>query len=525
MKIPFSIVLEWLQQYKCDFFKTDNSSSFRAVHLLPDSIDDMRNDVLYVGYLSDATKNNMHTHEYTYICVNDQFSDYSELNEILPRAIIIENIALSDLFNSLQNLFEKYNDWEHQMYECLMKDDALQSILDISENFCGNHISITDSIFRLIAYTKNITCDDSVAVKLITNGFHDAETLTLFKETGRLKQWEEAGDNMYSSWSSFSKYPVYVITINNGDNFIQMVMHCHNKKPSDATKDRFDILTKFVSLLLMKDQVTKKGWYNYSASSFFYSLLEGDSDAAQIEQLAKLYDIPLTGEFDLFKLSLEGIEKFQLDRLYIDVSSCLPNSKVVIYQNGVFVVNSYLQKKSNPSEELIDTNAYLERIHDILERFDANCGVSSRFKYMMDFPIAYSQAIAAISIGKELRDKGEKIGRIIEYENICILEILSQKSSDSNFGISKFVKVLTKLHESDLKSDRDWFNFFYQYLLYERSPSKTATKLTMHKNNVIYRVSKIEELVQLDLNDPEVRLKLLLAYKYLYLVDPKMFNE
>ena len=46
----------------------------------------------------------------------------------------------------------------------------------------------------------------------------------------------------------------------------------------------------------------------------------------------------------------------------------------------------------------------------------------------------------------------------------------------------------------------------------ERRASVVAEKLHMHRNNVKYRIDRIEELFGIDTDDPALRLDLLMAY-------------
>ena len=43
------------------------------------------------------------------------------------------------------------------------------------------------------------------------------------------------------------------------------------------------------------------------------------------------------------------------------------------------------------------------------------------------------------------------------------------------------------------------------YLDHERSASKTSTALHTHRNTVLYRIQKIQDLLELDLDDVYVR--------------------
>ncbi len=56
------------------------------------------------------------------------------------------------------------------------------------------------------------------------------------------------------------------------------------------------------------------------------------------------------------------------------------------------------------------------------------------------------------------------------------------------------------------------FDILYAYLFCERRPIEAASILHMHRNNVVYRISKIEKMYDLDLNDEVTRLNLFLSF-------------
>jgi purine catabolism regulator len=51
------------------------------------------------------------------------------------------------------------------------------------------------------------------------------------------------------------------------------------------------------------------------------------------------------------------------------------------------------------------------------------------------------------------------------------------------------------------------------YLAGNGSPTEAADRLHLHRNTVLYRLGRIEEIAGVDLRDPEVRLSLHLALK------------
>ncbi|WP_415536495.1 helix-turn-helix domain-containing protein [Dehalobacter sp. 4CP] len=51
------------------------------------------------------------------------------------------------------------------------------------------------------------------------------------------------------------------------------------------------------------------------------------------------------------------------------------------------------------------------------------------------------------------------------------------------------------------------------YLQCERNYVKTAEKLFIHRNYLLYRIERISELTGLDLDSPDIRLHILMSYR------------
>ena len=43
----------------------------------------------------------------------------------------------------------------------------------------------------------------------------------------------------------------------------------------------------------------------------------------------------------------------------------------------------------------------------------------------------------------------------------------------------------------------------------------TAKRMHMHRNSIIYRLQKIQDVLELDLDDPDVRLRLMISFRIL----------
>ena len=76
------------------------------------------------------------------------------------------------------------------------------------------------------------------------------------------------------------------------------------------------------------------------------------------------------------------------------------------------------------------------------------------------------------------------------------------------------MQYLDKL-SSEKAAGRSDLILLYNYLCSERNISLTAKKSYMHRNSIIYRLQKIQDELELNLDDDDVRLRLLVSFKIL----------
>lgn len=80
-------------------------------------------------------------------------------------------------------------------------------------------------------------------------------------------------------------------------------------------------------------------------------------------------------------------------------------------------------------------------------------------------------------------------------------------------GSAYACRVLAEIEASDERAHTDNYEFLRVYLECERRASVVAERLHMHRNNVKYRITRIEELFGIDTEDADARFDLLLAYR------------
>lgn len=101
-------------------------------------------------------------------------------------------------------------------------------------------------------------------------------------------------------------------------------------------------------------------------------------------------------------------------------------------------------------------------------------------------------------------------GSGVFYGEDYVLRYLSRLNIDREHRLAH--PLLKTLKEQDAKKGSALYETLFQYLLNERSIQKGAAALHVHKNTYSYRLERIRELTNVDLDDPFTRLYLMLSY-------------
>jgi len=208
-----------------------------------------------------------------------------------------------------------------------------------------------------------------------------------------------------------------------------------------------------------------------------------------------------------------------------ELFACIPDAKIIFQNFEVIVFNSYASPESG------FYNTHVKAVEKHLARYGAVCGISEHFTQLSDFQTAYTQAKRAQALGYKLHMAGDYWGfsagvynsafrprheRIYPYDDIYpyLMIHYAQIGVLNVFANNRYIEAIEKLHEDKVENGADSARVLYIYLMSERSPTIAGKILCMNRNNIIYRIARIKELLGMDLDDYEIRFRLMLAYKY-----------
>ena len=532
MRVSMNILLDSISRYR---FETGagigGDLSFRAVSLLPGNPGYLSADSLYICRLSEAIKAANSGARLFCICIRDRVKDELETAEVLGNLLIInENIKLEDLYYEVQDTFALVSSWCESMQYALIMHKSMQDILDMCEPIIGNFISISDSALALIAYTKNITTDDPISLFLIENGYHSEETVKQFRKFKRYDTWANSDDLIVNESREIAKHCVVSRVFSfNETYFTHVVMSCNHRELTPGLLDLFRLLTRFLGYHIRKDWDAEQSLGN-AYSSLFRDLMSGKvSGRDRLNERARIVGIKPDTEYAIMLLAegRQGNASFP-EHMAQDISKIFPCVSTVYY-NLRLVLFLY----SNNLRQALEEEDILERLNGYFEENDIFGSISDYFDDLLELPAAYLQADMTLSrsladIGADIEEADRRFGEMREMREVregsniahfcdyfisCFLD--SSEQAQRIWKNSSYGKLLLKLHDLDLEKHTNYLETLYTYLLHERRASDAAIVLHMHRNNVVYRINRIEEMLGLSLSDAATRMNILMSFMLL----------
>ena len=140
----------------------------------------------------------------------------------------------------------------------------------------------------------------------------------------------------------------------------------------------------------------------------------------------------------------------------------------------------------------------------ILSGSSVHIGISYPFRNMNHLPLHMEQARIAL--------KNAQLRNIpMSFCSDCAISY-TKNLIRKNQGVDLEHPVLKQIRKYDQKNRTQYYKTLQCYVMEERSIQRTAEALHIHKNTLLYRIRRMQELFPADLSDREERMRLLLSF-------------
>jgi hypothetical protein len=416
--------------------------------------------------------------------------------------IIKDDTDLFAMFNSVQNIYNRYDEWQTNLQAVLDSADSIKEMIDYSFSIFENPIIVLDAEFHFIAYSDVIDINDELLeYRPSEDGTVGLERLVFYLNSYgskmteiepiamTLKEIEHLSFNLFNNGAYAGSFTV--------------VFALRERKASDSALAQY--LSGVLECSFRQNATISNSRISNLKSVFRDSLNRFPVDSSRMKHLN----------------DENSGRRYICLRIIIERSSYkVPTQYLCNVLESTFVGSVAFEHESAFVAFIdiggVDYNekAFDDRIEDLLLKLCLKAGISHSFSDLALARYYYRQACVALEIG--LTFFPDSNYHFFDKHILWFLITNSVGEFPLEFLLNNGIK---RVIEHDLISETNYIQTLRVYLKNNLRITKTAQDLYLHRTSLIHRLKRIEQILQMDLNNPDHRLRLEITLKALELKD------
>lgn len=493
-------------------------SLIRYINFLLDQRIVFEPDCLYIGTMDQFRELNTENCPPNFLCIQSD-PIYLEGEKNLKTNLILLNTTsnLPEIFNKLQQIFfdhQRYLQFSAKLMNALVLGKGIEQLLEIGYEFLENPMLINDTSFKLIAHIEKKEIDDPFWNDIVQNGYLSAEIINNFKTNKLLERLYKSTYPIYGLWEH-SKFKRLITNILVRNKIVGQLLILEYEKP--VLESEFQLITLLTNVISTEMQKNKLFFNTRQAAYEFFiaDLLEGTIKEREIIKERETHlDLHLK-EFlytVVIDYSLQNNQNTPISNLISIIESIIYGSKSIIFNNHIVMIISRRIGKPLLKDEL-------DKLEEFLDKNNMTAGYSRCFDSLSDLKKNYERSVKALKIGKEKI----KLKNIFAYDDIVIYHLLDVYSNEE---LKEFCHPsIFELIEFDRQHNTNYLLSLYSLISNAKGKIASANSLHIHRNTLSYRLSKIREIIDIDLNNPELLFHIHLSFKILEFIGDIQINS
>lgn len=457
---------------------------------------DLTDDVLYLGYYTEfkdiKIKRNIILLDNG---VEQNLSNYSGF------MIIRSTIDIFDLSNEIEKEIIRYQKMKYKreiLFEALYSGNGISGLLNTANKYLENPITVCDTSFCIMASSP--TLDDARHLDKLDNKLFIKENkIQNMRKYNVISHLHKSSEPLYISLDE-NYYMVFQSVKIKNNTVAYLFTPEVNKMYNHEDLEYIQVLSQMVSIELQKENIYSQS-NSYKYEYFLSELLNGNlTDKKYVQRQLDQIGMKESPYYHILLCSLSNSNTSNLDiQTYCQkLRNLLPNSLVTVHKKYITVLLK--------SDKINDINFRVEeKLNPFLQLNSMIAGLSYGFDDIIKANSYFEQIRELISL-----DNIAKIpGIIIKYSDNYLIHLLGD--------ISNINKLYTMMHPHirnmvyhDRENKTNYVQTIEAFLQNNRNASLAANSLYIHKSTFFYRLNKIIELFDIDINDAE----LLFNYEY-----------
>lgn len=418
---------------------------------------------------------------------------------------ILQDMTLEEAFGLVQDVFDFYDTWFENLYHYATHMD-FDSVVKSCELIFKNPLMILDSNYKVIAMSQNYGPDDVDAEwkYLYEHGFSSVKAVQFLNERRQLNRSDYLDDKPKVHQQILEKHGCVNMSLKiiSGNTICgSLVIMQKEREFNDGDKTILTILSDILSPYMSK--LNFNSVYEWGSSVFSKLLMRADYDMDALHMQLQYYK---WNENDSYHLLLMGYRMPEANDMLIrllrsSVLQILPFAVVEIIEKQVVVI---------VNEKDIHIQRRIESLKEIADRNRLYILKSLSFEKITYLSYAYEQIMSM-----EKFTDIQKAELFYSFEKVAAKYLLmAEKKEQKLYAVHPQIR---KAWQRNTSKTREELETLCVYLENNRSIADTARELFLARNTLVYRIRKVIEELQLDLEEKETRWYILLSLKILFI--------
>jgi len=243
------------------------------------------------------------------------------------------------------------------------------------------------------------------------------------------------------------------------------------------------------------------------SSAFIKAIEAPHLEGEYREELSAAFDVD--GKFQVVLFTTEDLDSMDtMDRKRIGYRLQIYLEKIshnahFFYYDGCFILVFNAVEEIDKAEII---NGFIERAKLRMPDKQIYLGEGSPVNDVTQIHISYERAKYATRCAM----RGNET--IVKFDDLGVYRLL-YSIADENIVDEIVDRYLKPILDYDIKHNSNFEETLLNYLKYNGSVQRVSAEMFIHKNTILYRITKIKELLGLDLEDEEEKMLLYLVCK------------
>jgi len=509
------MLYHWLKDVVLRFHPGDGAApDFHGGIKLLDG-EPLRPECLYVGDCAAVSRLLLHGGVPAQpCCIVCAGSLQAEEESALPaRLWLLEtHLSLIPLYNRVHEYVHRFWDWDKGIQDIVHTNAGLQELLQRAAPALHATLLLVNAGFKQLACVYNPDVSDPVADELRADGYQSYDTVQAIRRQTPVRGGKKCAFLEYVSQESGNYTIIWAVKAQDVLAARLMVI-LNGNRPDPCCSDLARILAGYISEYMFSNQSIDYG-INADFGSLAADLIEARlADPEELEQRLKHIKLAVRRYYHILLISFgdkQDLNNIPWNYVIHLLERIFPFSNITTYQGEILMIFRKTNRGTRPAYDQ-------EQLANILERYDGHAAFGNYSEYLTSLPPVYYQTKTALRLGLTMDPER----RIYYYEDYSVYQIveMANRSALQDLSSRNIVHLchpaLISLVMYDKKTGGNLTKALYTYLSHERNAAQTAKALYVHRNTMLYKIRKIEEIIGQDLNDPKLRERLLFSYRVL----------